>query len=170
MKQRMVFAVAIGVLALAPAAFSQSTDTGTSTLSVAVGPEASFSSNTATTTFSGDTKFGAKTGSTNFSYKIRTSQSTGTGSVTVLVTAFGADGPALADLTYGCTVESPATGCGASGQTVSTSSGTNVASFGADAHSTDAGDAGSLTWTLVDRTSVKTGTYTSTATFTVSAA
>jgi hypothetical protein len=165
-----MFAVlAMTMLAISPAAFSQSTDTGTSTLNVVVGPEASFTSNTATTSFSGDTKFGAKTGTTNFSYKIRTSQESGSGSVTVLVTAFGADGPAMTDLTYGCVVISPATGCGSSGQAVSTSSGTNVATFTSDAHSVNGGDSGSITWTLVDKTTVKTGTYTSTATFTISA-
>jgi hypothetical protein len=167
--KRNVFTIAFAALAFAPAAFCQSTDTGTSILSISVGPEASFTSNTATATFAGDTKFGAKTSTSNFTYKIRTSQTSGTGTVTMLVTTFGTDGPALSDLTYGCTVVSPATGCGASSVAVSTSSGTNVANFGADAHSGDAGDSGSVSWTLVDKPTVKTGTYTSTATFTISA-
>jgi hypothetical protein len=167
--KRALLAMTIAALAVVPAAFSQSTDTGTSTLSIAVGSEASFSSNTATTTISGDTKFGAKTGTTNFSYKIRTSQSSGTGSIVVELTAFGANGPAMVDLTYGCTVVAPATGCGSSGVAVSTSTGTNVATFSSDAHSADAGDSGSVSWTLVDRTTVKTGNYNSTATFTISA-
>jgi hypothetical protein len=167
--KRMLFTFAAAMLAIAPAAFAQSTDTGTSTLNVTVGPEASFTSNTASLNLTGNTKFGAKTGTTEFSYKIRTSQSSGTGSVTVQVTAFGTDGPAMTDLTYGCTVVSPATGCGASGVAVSTSAGTSVATFGADAHSSDTGDAGSIDWTLVDKPGAKTGSYSSTATFTISA-
>ena len=75
----------------------------------------------------------------------------------------------MTDLTYGCTVVSPATGCGASSVAVSTSSGTAVATFGQNAHSTDDGDSGSVNWTLVDKPTVVTGTYTSTATFTISA-
>lgn len=167
--KRTILALTIAALAVVPAAFSQSTDSGTSTLSVSVGPEAVFTSNTATTTFSGDTKFGAKAGTTNFTYSIRTTQSTGSGSVVVQLTAFGTNGPAMSDLTYGCTVVSPATGCGASGVAVSTSTGTSVATFSSDAHSADAGDSGSVSWTLVDKPTVKTGTYTSTATFTISA-
>jgi hypothetical protein len=166
---RKLLTIAFTALAVVPAAFCQSTDSGQSVLSISVGPEATFTSNTATANLTGDTKFGAKTGTSNFTYQIRTSQSSGTGTITMLVTAFGANGPALADLTYGCTVVSPATGCGASGTAVSTSTGTSVATFGADAHSADAGDSGSVSWTLVDRTNVKTGTYTSTATFTISA-
>jgi len=166
---RKLLTIAFAALAVVPVAFCQpSTDTGTSVLSIAVGPEASFTSNTATATLAGDTKFNAKTAVSNFSYKIRTSQSSGTGSITMMVTAFGADGPALSDLTYGCTVVSPATGC-SSGTAVSTSVGTSVANFVSDAHSSDGGDSGSVNWTLVDRTAVKTGTYTSTATFTISA-
>src|SRR6476646_11329251 len=162
--KRALLATMITAMAFVPAAFSQSTDSGTSTLSVGVGPEASFTSNTATTAISGDTKFGAKTGNTNFSYKIRTSQSSGTGSIVMELTALGANGPAMVDLTYGCNVVAPATGCGSSGVAVSTSTGTNVATFSSDAHSADAGDSGSISWTLVDRTTVKTGDYSSTAT------
>jgi len=167
--KRTLMTLAFSALALAPAAFCQVNDSGVSTLSINVGPEASFTSNTPTASFSGDTKFGAKTATSNFSYKIRTSQTTGSGSITVLVTAFGANGPALSDLTYGCSVVSPATGCGSSGVTVDTETGTSVATFNSDAHSANAGDSGSVNWTLVDRPDVKTGTYTSTATFTISA-
>jgi hypothetical protein len=41
--------------------------------------------------------------------------------------------------------------------------------FGADAHSADTGDAGSTDWSLLDKPSVKTGSYDSTATYTISA-
>lgn len=162
-----LLAVTILALVLVPAAFCS--DTGTSTLNLTVGAEASFLTTDASTNFSaGNGKFASRTATTNFSYKIRTSTS-GTGTITVQLTAFESGGPAMTDLTYGCTVVSPATGCGSSGVAVSTSSGTNVATFGNDAHSVDAGDSGSVGWTLVDKPSVTTGSYTSTATFTISA-
>jgi hypothetical protein len=41
--------------------------------------------------------------------------------------------------------------------------------FGADAHSADAGDSGTTVWTLADMPSIKTGAYSSTATYTISA-
>jgi len=169
MKRTTILALVTGALAVAPAAFCQSTDTGSTTLDITVGPEASLTVGTGTTTLSAsDTKFGDRTGTTNFTYKIRTTQSGGTGSITVKVTAFAANGPAVSDLSYTCTVAASGTGCSSS-TVASTSAGTNVASFGQDAHSSDAGDSGSVSWTLLDKTAVKTGNYTSTATFTISA-
>jgi hypothetical protein len=168
MKRRMMFAVAAAILSAAPGAMAQSTDSGNSTLSVSFGPEASISITNATTTLSkSGTKFESFTGTTNFSYKIRTTQTSGTGSITVQVTTFSTDGPAVADLSYTCTDTASGTPCSTTG--ASSSSGTNVVSFGADVHSADGGDAASVTWTLVDRTGIKTGAYNSTATYTISA-
>jgi hypothetical protein len=103
MNQRMLFVIATAALIIAPAAFCQSTDTGSSILGITVGPETQFTAVDSTTTLSGDTKFGAKTGTTNFTYKLRTTQSGGSGSITVEVTAFATGRPAMTDLTYGCT-------------------------------------------------------------------
>ncbi|HEY2014070.1 MAG TPA: hypothetical protein VGH38_11255 [Bryobacteraceae bacterium] len=167
MKQKMLFAIATAALAMAPAAFCQSTDTGSSTLDITVGPEAQFTAVDSTTSLTGDTKFGAKTGTTNFTYKLRTTQSGGSGSITVEVTAFATGGPAMTDLTYGCT-SGVGTAC-SSGTAVSTTAQTNVVTFGTDAHSADAGTSGTTAWTLVDKPSTKTGSYSSTATFTISA-
>jgi len=168
MKRTTILALVTGALAVAPAAFCQVTDTGTSALGVTVGPEASLTAVTANTSLTGDTKFGARTGTTNYTYKIRTTQSTGTGSITVEVTTFGAGGPAVSDLSYTCAGAASGSPCSSS-TGASTSAGTNVATFGPDAHSQDSGDSGSVSWNLVDRTAIKTGTYTSTATFTISA-
>jgi len=166
MKQHnMILALATAALALAPAAFCQ--DTGTSTLSATYGAEASFSASFSGTTLNASAKFGGYSGTTNFNYKIRTTQSSGSGAITVQVTAFGTGGPAVADLSYTCTDTASGTPCSTTG--ASTSSATNVVTFGPDAHSADAGDAGSVSWALVDRPSIKTGTYTSTATFSISA-
>ena len=151
-------------LAIASAVFGAD-----STLGVTVGPEASFTTVASTTSLAkGDTTFGANSGTTTFSYKIRTSQATGTGAITVQVTTFGTGGPAVSDLAYTCTAPSSGTPCSSS-TAASTSSATSVVSFGADAHSADASDSGSAVWTLQDRTNIKTGDYSSTATFTISA-
>lgn len=162
MTHKIVLTIAAAALAIAPAAFAED-----STVSVVVGPEASFVSHSNTTTMSkGNTTFGAYSGTTNFTYKIRTTTSGGTGAITVLVTAFGANGPVVADLAYTCTAAS-GSACGSTAASTETAS--PVVTFGADAHSADAGDAGTAAWTLADRTAMKTGTYTSTATFTISA-
>jgi hypothetical protein len=166
MNKRSLFtAIATATLAMAPMAFGADT----SALNVTVGPEATFASAFAASTFTAaDTKFGGFGGTTSFTYKIRTSQSSGTGSITVQVSTFGTGGPAVADLAYTCTAPTSGTPCSAS-TAASTSVATSVVGFGADAHSADTGDAGTAVWALADRTNIKTGSYSSTATFTISA-
>jgi len=169
MKLKLFLTMGILAASLSPLTFAQSADSGTSTLGVTVGPEATFSSVAGSTTLSAaNTKFGGYSGTTNFSYKIRTSQTSGSGSITVEVTAFGTNGPAVADLSYTCSGASSGTACSSS-TPASTSTATSVVSFSSDAHSADSGDSGSASWNLVDRTNTKTGNYTSTATFTISA-
>jgi hypothetical protein len=155
----------MAALAIGPMAFADN-----STLGVTVGPEASFAAVDATTTLSkGDTTFGGYTGTTNFTYKIRTTLSGGTGSITVLVTTFsGSGGPVVADLAYTCTAPTSGTPCSSS-TAASTTVASGVVSFGADAHSGNTGDAGTTAWTLVDKPDVKTGAFSSTATYTISA-
>ena len=56
--------------------------------------------------------------------------------------------------------------------TASTTASTSVATFATDAHSTagtGSSDAGTVIWTLPNDPIYKTGTYTATATFTISA-
>jgi hypothetical protein len=164
MKRNIVLKVAVAALAIAPMAFGAD-----STLGVTVAAEASFAAVDATTTLSkGDTTFGAYAGTTNFTYKIRTTTSGGTGAITVIVTAFGVNGPAVADLAYTCTALASGTPC-ASSTAASTTLASNVVAFGADAHSANAGDAGTTVWSLLDKPQVKTGAFTSTATYTISA-
>jgi hypothetical protein len=164
MKRNLALALVAATLAIVPAAFGDN-----STLGVTVSPEATFTAVDATTTLSkGDTTFGAYGGTTNFTYKIRTTLSGGTGSITVAVTTFSGSGaPSIGDLSYTCTAPTSGTPCGSS--TGASTSATSVVAFGADAHSGDTGDSGTAVWTLVDRTIVKTGAHSSTATFTVSA-
>jgi hypothetical protein len=153
--------------------------TGTTTLSVSVGAEASIAINTTTSSLAtSGGLFADYTGTTNFTYKVRTTQSTGSGSIVLQITSDfnGTGGPKVASppssgdaLTYTCSVASSGTGC-SSAQTASTTTTTSVATFGADAHSAKAGDAGSVSWTLTNDPVYKTGSYTATATFTISAA
>jgi hypothetical protein len=151
---------------------------GTTTLSVNVAAEASISIGTSTTTLSSTPGlFVDYTGTTNFTYKIRTSQSGGTGVVNVQITSdfAGAGGPSVASppsagdkLTYNCTVAAPGTAC-TGPVTALTTATTSVATFGADARSAQAGNSGSVAWTLTNDPVYKTGTYTAIATFTISA-
>jgi len=165
MKRRLMFAVGIAALTTVPAAFA-ATDTGTTDLTVTIGPEASMSIPTTTALTSAATNFANFTGTTSFTYKIRTTTSGGTGSIVVSVANFQANGPAVADLSYTCTAAS-GTACASS--TTASNSNTGVVTFGADAHSADTGDSGSTAWVLVDKPSVKTGNYDAVATYTISA-
>lgn len=167
-----LFILLFGAALVLPKAGAQTFGgTGTTTLSVAVAAEASVRIDTTTTNLTSSTTFGAFTGTTNFTYRIRTTAATGSGAITSRVTAdFAAGGPLAAsgDLAYLCTVAAPGTACAGS-QTSSTGGETPVASFNADARSADAGTgANSVSWTLRNSPTFRTGGYTSTVTFTIS--
>jgi len=164
------------LLAMAGLAQAQ---TGTTTLSVTVGPEAALTVNTSTTTLATtSTTFGNPyTGTTNLTYDIRTTKTTGSGTLTLKITAdfAGTGGPSVANppstgdaLTYTCTVSAPGTACTA--QTASTTASTAFGTWGAGASSAKAGNSASVAWSLTDDPVYATGTYTATATFTISAA
>ena len=169
----------ISATLLTLSASAQFNTTGTTSVSVVVGAEASLQVNTATTTLSNvGTIFNAYTGTTSLTYKIRTTKVGGTGSITLEVTSdfSPAGGPSVATpptagdaLTYTCTVTAPGTACVGS-QTSSTSAATSVATFGTNAHSASAGTAGSVAWSLTDDPTYQTGTFAGTVTFTISAA
>jgi hypothetical protein len=110
-------------------------------------------------------------------YFIRTSPTSGSGSIVLQVTTdfSPTGGPSVASppttgdaLTYNCTVSSPGTAC-TGPLTAKTTSTTNVGTFGADAHSTFAGNSASVAWTLTNDPLYKVGTYSATVTFTVNA-
>ena len=166
MKRTLALTVVAVALAVVPVAFGADT----STLGVTVGPEASFTAMAASPslTHSG-TNFAAFGGTTTFTFKMRTTQTTGEGHISVAVAAFsGSSGLVIAtDLAFTSTSAS-GTAYSSSAAADSTTAGP-VADFGADAHSADAGDAGSVIWTLADRPAVKVGSYTAVATFTISA-
>ena len=165
-------------LALSSTAQAQFAPTGTTSVSVTIGPEAAIQIDTATTTITAAAGFSANyTGTTNFTYKIRTTSSTGSGTITLKVTTdfSPAGGPSVATpptagdtLAYTCTLSAPGTACSGS-QTSSTTAATSVSTFGAGAKSAIAGNTGSVAWTLTDDPQYATGTYAATVTFTISA-
>jgi hypothetical protein len=178
--KKNLFLTALGLLVTASLAHAQlGSTTGTTTVSVSVAAEAALSAITSTSTLSSTgTNFSTYTGTTSLTYFIRTSPTSGSGSIVLKVTAdFAPTGgpsvgtpPTAGDaLKYTCTVSSPGTACTGS-QTSSTSATTPVATFGADAHSTFAGNSASVSWSLTNDPQYKVGTYTATVTFTISAA
>jgi hypothetical protein len=179
MKKILAF-TALAVLLAASSALAQlGSTTGTTTMSVTVGAEAALVINTSTTTLTSvGTNFSSYTGTTNLTYFIRTTPTTGSGSIVLEVTtdfaptggpSVGSPPTATDALKYTCTVSAPGTACSGS-QTSSKTATTPVATFGADNHSTFAGNSGSVAWTLTNDPLYKVGTYTGTVTFTISAA
>jgi hypothetical protein len=145
---------------------------------VTVSAEAALQVTTTTTTLAASgTIFNPYTGTTSLTYKIRTTQSTGTGTLTAKVTSdfSPASGPSVLTpptagdaLTYTCTVSAPGTACSGS-QTASTTASTSVATFGAGASSANAGNSASTAWSLTNDTTYHTGSYSATVTYTISA-
>jgi len=154
------------------------TPTGTTTVSVTIGPQAGLTiTNSSTSLTAGGSNFSLFSGTTALNYFVRTNATGGSGSITMKVTSdfSPTGGPSVASplspadaLTYTCTVASPGTACSGT-QTASTSSQTILATFGADAHTSTGGSTASANWSLANDAKYKTGTYTSTVTFTISA-
>jgi len=168
--------LALGLLVTASLAHAQfGNPTGTTTVSVIIGPQAGLSiTNSSTPLALSGTNF---TGSTGLTYYVRTTTTGGGGSITLEVTSDFACGggpcvgtpPSPGDaLTYSCTVAGPGTACSGT-QTASTTGTTNVASFAPNVHTTAAGSTASVAWTLTNDPTYKTGTYNATVTFTISA-
>lgn len=166
--------LAVALLAFTGMAFAQST-----TLNVSVGPEAALTVNTGSTTLANTgTNFGTDyTGSTSLTYKIRTTKTTGTGTLSLKVSGdfAPAGGPSVATppssgdaLSYTSTVSAP--GTAATGSTnATTSTSTNIGTFGAGANSAKAGNSASVSWTLTNDPAYSVGSYSATVTFTISA-
>jgi len=124
--------------------------------------------NTATTTFLPPaTVFGDYVGTTLFIYKIRTTKSGGTGKITVQLAQFNGNGPKVGtDLTYSST--NGGLGVPVSDSATSTTLGTNVITFAANARSAKAGNDATIIWKLANDPQFETDTYTSLVTFTIS--
>src|SRR5258708_5400704 len=127
MKKNNLLMTGFGLLLAVSMAHAQlGASTGTTTLGVGVNAEAALSINTTNTSMtSTGTNFANYTGATTFTYFIRTSPSSGSGTVTLKVTGdfSPSGGPSVAappssgdKLTYACTVSTPGssgsvTGC-----------------------------------------------------------
>jgi hypothetical protein len=176
MRRTTLFSMAAFLIAC-PAVHAQFAGTGTTTVSVTVGAEAALQVTTSTTTLAGvGSVFNNYTGVTNLTYKIRSTTSSGTGSITAKVTTdfSPVGGPSVASppsggdaLNYTCTVSVPGTACTGT-VTASTAAATSVATFGGGAHSAVGGNTASASWTLTNDPSYGTGAYTATVTYTIS--
>jgi hypothetical protein len=152
--------------------------TGTTTVSVTIGPQAGLTiTNGSTPLTAGGSNFNLFSGTTGLTYFVRTTTTGGGGSITLKVTSdfSPSGGPSVGSplvpadaLTYTCIVASPGTACTGT-QTASISSQTNLATFGTNVHTTSSGSTASVDWTLANDPNYKTGTYNATITFTISA-
>ena len=158
-------------MALAPVVFAEATDSDTTTLSVTVAAESTITVTVSPTLAKGTTEFESYTGSTTFTYRIRTTESSGAGTVTALVTTpfDAASNIKTADLTHVVAKVGGAVGtANTNSTTASEQTATNILTFGAGAHSSDSNDSATINWTLADRPAYKTGTYSATVTLTIS--
>jgi len=182
--KKLLALTALALLFAASSALAQlGTTSPTATVAVAVGAEAALTiQTTALTLTQTGTNFTDYSGTTNFTYFIRTSKTSGTGSIVLEVTSdFSPSGgpsvgtpPTTGDhLYYSCTVPDPAHGSATpctGPVNSSTTATTNVATFGTDARSPKVGVASSVTWGLSNDPLYQTGTFTATITYTISAA
>jgi hypothetical protein len=170
---------AILVFALLPSFAAAATGTATQTLSAQVNAIGKLSVPAASTVTSAGTTFAGYTGSLTVSYKARTTAATGSGSLTVKASAdfSPAGGPSIASgqLTYTCSAATLGAAC-AGTQTASTASQTNIATIGSDACTGGGGSCSTVnpntvqaSLSLSNNPTYKTGTYSATLTFTISA-
>lgn len=154
------------------------TATGSQSLGVNIGAAGKVAvvQSSVTLTRTGGT-FGNYTGSATLQYKIRTTTSTGSSSITAKASGdfTPTAGPRISnsELTYTCSGATTGTGCSGT-QTVSTSSQTSVITVGSGV-CTGTGCAGSdpnsvtVNLTLENDPGYKTGTYSTSLVFTISA-
>lgn len=178
--KKMIVLAAFALLFTASAAHAQlGTTAPTATITANVNPEMALTLQTpALVLTQTGNNFSPYTGTANYTYFIRTTTVGGSGAVTVEVTTDFSNGaankpsvatpPTAGDvLSYVGAVSAPGTAASAN---ASTTAQTNIATFGAAAHSTFAGNTGSVAWTLTNDPLYPTGSYTSTITYTISAA
>jgi hypothetical protein len=155
------------------------TGTATQTLSAQIDAIGKVSVPSTLTLTTSGTTFATYTGSLEVSYRARTTAGTGSGSLTVRATSdfTPAGGPSIAtgNLTYTCGSATLGTAC-SSVQTTSTSSQTSVVTLGAGLCTGGGGACSSAnpntvqtSFMLLNSPAYKTGTYSATLTFTISA-
>lgn len=147
----------------------------TQSLVVVLPPAVGITAPASFTLTSGGTTFGTfASPSVLIQFYVRNTQGSGTGSITVKATEFSpAAGPLIANVTYICSAPSVGVACPGT-QTLSTGLTTPIVTFPASA-CTGAGCTGTtpqtvqLLFNLANSSQYKTGTYSATLTFTVSA-
>lgn len=169
--QRIFFLIVI--LGVAPFALTQ-----TQMLNVVLSPAVSITTPSSVSLTPAGTTFGSfVTSPLVVQFKIRNTASTGTGSITVQATEFSPlTGPRIANgnLTYNCGAASIGTSCSGT-QTLSTTSTTAVVTSIPGSTCTGSGCPGTspqsvqLSFKLANNPQYKTGTYSATLTFTISA-
>ena len=170
---------AVLVLALLPAYGAAATGNATQTLSAQINAIGKLSVPANSTVTSAGTTFTGYSGSLTVSYRARTTATTGSGSLTVKASAdfSPAGGPSVAagQLTYTCGAATLGTACSGM-QTASTTSQTNIATIGSDACTGGGGSCSTAnpntvqtSLALANSPAYKTGTYSATLTFTISA-
>jgi hypothetical protein len=158
--------VGLGATLLAVAAFAQVTDTKTANVSITVGAEATLTAASDVSLTTSGTTFQDYTGSSTFTYKVRTTQSGGTGTVTMKFTSdfAGASNASVVksgdELKYTVSTAGVGTSTASSATIVSKTADTPALSFGADTHSSKAGDVATVSWTLPNDPIYTTGTIT----------
>lgn len=155
-------------LLMAPSVFA-ATDTATGTVSVNVAPEASITVSTNPTLTSTGTEFASYTGNTTYNYKYRTTTAGGAGAVTVTVTTeFAAtSGILTGHLSHVASTTGVATANAVS--TTAAVTATGLLTFATATNSIDAGDTGTIAWTLVNLPTHNTGAASTTVTLTITA-
>ena len=173
------FVRAATLLVLAPAFLLGATGTTTQTLSAQINAIGKLSVPANVTVTKVGTTFVAYSGNLTVSYRARTTAVTGSGSLTLRATAdfSPAGGPSIAggQLTYTCSAATLGAACSGL-QTASTASQTSVVTMGANLCTGNGGSCSAAnpntvlnTFTLLNNPAVKTGTYSATLTFTISA-
>lgn len=173
------FARAAAVLIFAPAFLQGATGTTTQTLSATIDAIGKVSVPSSLTLTNAGTTFVAYSGNLTISYKARTTASTGSGSLTLQATAdfSPAGGPSIASgqLTFTCSAATLGTACSGT-QTASTSSQITMVTMGSGVCTGGGGSCSSVNpntvqsaFTLSNNPAFKTGTYSATLTFTISA-
>ncbi|MGI8989690.1 MAG: hypothetical protein ACR2I2_08910 [Bryobacteraceae bacterium] len=172
------WAIAVG-LALSPTLLFAVTGTANQTLSAQINAIGKLSAPASLTLTHAGTTFAAYSGNLTVSYRARTTASTGSGALTLKATAdfSPTGGPSVASgqLTYTCSSATLGTACSGT-QTTSVASQTSVLTMGAGVCTGGGGSCSSAnpntvqnSFTLSNSPTFKTGTYSATLTFTISA-
>ena len=175
----MRYARVAAMLAVVPVFLPGATGTTTQTLSAQINAIGKVSVPASLIVTNAGTTFLAYSGNLNVSYRARTTAGTGSGSLTAQATAdfSPAGGPSIAagQLTYTCSAATLGSACSGS-QTASTASQTSVVTMGAGLCTGGGGSCSAAnpntvlsTFTLSNNPAYKTGTYSATLTFTISA-